>query len=37
MLEHCVAKDRPGLMASIEQHIMTSGEIVLQYLQGVEA
>ncbi|MGY8667005.1 hypothetical protein Q3C01_32250 [Bradyrhizobium sp. UFLA05-109] len=30
MLEHHVARDRPGLMAFVEQHIMTSGEIALQ-------
>jgi DNA-binding GntR family transcriptional regulator len=33
ILDLCVAKDRAGVMAFIEQHIMTSGEVVLRYLQ----
>jgi hypothetical protein len=36
-LDLCVARDRAGVMAFIEQHIMTSGEVVLQYLQRMEA
>jgi DNA-binding GntR family transcriptional regulator len=37
ILELCVARDRLGVMAFIEQHIMTSGEVVLRYLQRMEA
>ena len=37
ILDLCVARDRAGVMAFIEQHIMTSGEVVLRYLQGLEA
>jgi DNA-binding GntR family transcriptional regulator len=37
ILELCVARDRLGLMAFIEQHIVTSGEVVLRYLQRLEA
>ena len=37
ILDLCVARDRTGLSAFIEQHIMTSGEVVLQYLQRMEA
>jgi DNA-binding GntR family transcriptional regulator len=37
ILDLCVAKDRAGVMAFIEQHIMTSGEVVLLYLQRMEA
>jgi DNA-binding GntR family transcriptional regulator len=37
ILDLCVAKDRAGVMAFIEQHIMTSGEVVLRYLQRMEA
>ncbi|MGY2904134.1 DNA-binding GntR family transcriptional regulator [Bradyrhizobium sp. URHC0002] len=37
ILDLCVSRDRAGLMAFIEQHIMTSGEVVLQYLQKLEA
>jgi DNA-binding GntR family transcriptional regulator len=36
ILDLCVARDRAGLMAFIEQHIMTSGEVVLRYLQRLE-
>lgn len=37
ILDLCVAKDRAGVMAFIEQHIVTSGEVVLRYLQAMEA
>jgi DNA-binding GntR family transcriptional regulator len=37
ILDLCVARDRVGVMAFIEQHIMTSGEVVLRYLQRLEA
>lgn len=37
ILDLCVARDRTGLSAFIERHIMTSGEVVLQYLQKMEA
>ena len=37
ILDLCVSRDRAGLTAFIEQHIMTSGEVVLQYLQRMEA
>ena len=37
ILDLCVSRDRAGLTAYIERHIMTSGEIVLQYLQRMEA
>ena len=37
ILDLCVARDRAGVMAFIEQHIMTSGEVVLRYLQRMEA
>lgn len=37
ILDLCVARDRTGLMALIERHIMMSGEVVLQYLQRMEA
>lgn len=37
ILDLCVARDRAGLTAFIEQHIMTSGEVVLRYLQRMEA
>jgi DNA-binding GntR family transcriptional regulator len=37
ILDLCVSRDRAGLMAFIERHIMTSGEVVLQYLQKIEA
>jgi len=36
-MDLCVARDRAGVMAFIEQHIMTSGEVVLRYLQRMEA
>jgi DNA-binding GntR family transcriptional regulator len=35
ILDFCVARGRAGLMAFIERHIMTSGEVVLQYLQRI--
>lgn len=37
ILDLCVATDRVGVMALIEQHIMTSGEVVLRYLQKSES
>jgi DNA-binding GntR family transcriptional regulator len=37
ILDLFVARDRAGVMAFIEQHIMTSGEVVLRYLQRLEA
>ena len=37
ILDLCVSRDRAGLTAFIERHIMTSGEVVLQYLQRMEA
>jgi DNA-binding GntR family transcriptional regulator len=37
ILDLCVARDRAGLMAFIEQHIMTSGEVVLRYLEKTES
>ncbi|WP_158808685.1 GntR family transcriptional regulator [Beijerinckia sp. L45] len=37
ILDLCIARDRAGVMAFIEQHIMTSGEIVLRYLQKMES
>ncbi|WP_423874743.1 FCD domain-containing protein [Bradyrhizobium sp.] len=37
ILDLCVARDRAGVMAFIEQHIMTSGEVVLRYLRRMEA
>jgi DNA-binding GntR family transcriptional regulator len=37
ILDLCVARDRQGLMTLLEQHIMTSGEVVLQYLRKMEA
>ncbi|QPF86100.1 GntR family transcriptional regulator [Bradyrhizobium genosp. L] len=37
ILDLCVAKDQVGVTAFIEQHIMTSGEVVLRYLQRLEA
>jgi DNA-binding GntR family transcriptional regulator len=37
ILDLCVAGDRNGLMTLIEEHIMTSGDVVLQYLQKMEA
>jgi DNA-binding GntR family transcriptional regulator len=37
ILDFCVSRDRAGLTALIERHIMTSGEVVLQYLQRMEA
>jgi DNA-binding GntR family transcriptional regulator len=33
ILDLCVSRDRAGLTMFIERHIMTSGEVVLQYLQ----
>jgi DNA-binding GntR family transcriptional regulator len=36
-LDLLVARDRDALMAFIEQHIMTSGEVVLRYLEKLEA
>lgn len=36
ILDLCIARDRAGVMAFIEQHIMTSGEVVLRYLQRME-
>lgn len=37
ILDLCVSRDRAGLMALIERHIMTSGEVVLRYLQKMES
>lgn len=37
ILDFCIARDRAGLMALIEQHIISSGEVVLRYLQKIEA
>ena len=37
ILDLCVARDRAGVMVFIEQHIMTSGDVVLRYLQRLEA
>jgi DNA-binding GntR family transcriptional regulator len=37
ILDLLVARDRDALMAFIEQHIMTSGEVVLRYLEKLEA
>jgi DNA-binding GntR family transcriptional regulator len=37
ILDLCVARDRAGVMAFIERHIMTSGEVVLRYLQKMES
>jgi len=37
ILELCVAKNRVGLMEYIERHIMSSGEVVLHYLRGIES
>ena len=37
ILELCVAKNRVGLMEYIERHIMSSGEVVLCYLRGIES
>src|ERR1700744_2737153 len=37
ILDLCIAGDRAGVMAFIEQHIMASGEVVLRYLQRLEA
>jgi DNA-binding GntR family transcriptional regulator len=37
ILDFCLSRDQAGLTAFIERHIMTSGEVVLQYLQRMEA
>jgi DNA-binding GntR family transcriptional regulator len=37
ILNLCVAGDRDGVMAMIEQHIMISGEVVLHYLKKIES
>ncbi|WP_461348646.1 GntR family transcriptional regulator [Bradyrhizobium sp. USDA 4451] len=37
ILALCVSRDRAGLTALIERHIMTSGEVVLHYLRRMEA
>jgi DNA-binding GntR family transcriptional regulator len=37
MLTLCVKKDRAGLMDLIERHIIVSGNVVLAYLQTLEA
>jgi DNA-binding GntR family transcriptional regulator len=37
ILDFCVTRDRAGLTAFIERHIMTSGEVVLRYLQKMES
>jgi hypothetical protein len=37
MLTLCVKKDRAGLMDLIERHIFASGNVVLTYLQTLEA
>ena len=37
ILELCVARDRNALIALIEQHILASGDVVLDYLQRIEA
>lgn len=37
ILDLCVAGDRAGVMALVEQHIVASGDVVLRYLQKVEA
>ncbi len=36
ILELCIDRDRAGLMALIEQHILTSGDVVLDYLHRIE-
>ncbi len=36
ILALCEARDRAGLMAFIEQHILSSGQIVLNYLRKLE-
>ncbi len=36
ILALCLAQDRAGLMGFIEQHILTSGEVVLKYLRKLE-
>jgi DNA-binding GntR family transcriptional regulator len=36
MLELCVARDRDGLAAFIERHILVSGEVVLEYLRKIQ-
>jgi len=36
ILALCVARDRSSLMAFIQEHIMTSGEVVLGYLKNLE-
>jgi DNA-binding GntR family transcriptional regulator len=37
ILDLCIARDRNGLAALIERHILASGEVVLDYLRNVEA
>jgi DNA-binding GntR family transcriptional regulator len=37
MLDLCVARDRDGLAAFIERHILASGEVVLNYLRKAPA
>jgi DNA-binding GntR family transcriptional regulator len=37
ILELCAAGDREGLMKSVEQHILNSGEVVLRHIQTLTA
>ncbi|MDQ0470037.1 GntR family transcriptional regulator [Labrys wisconsinensis] len=37
ILALCESKNREGLMRAIEQHILSSGEIVLRYIEGIES
>lgn len=36
MLELCVARDRDGLAALVERHILVSGDVVLDYLRNAK-
>jgi DNA-binding GntR family transcriptional regulator len=37
ILDLCVARDQAGVMTFVERHIQSSGEVVLRYLQEMEA